>query len=225
MSLIQIAIQYASYHHRNQKRKYTNLPYIMHTMSVAGLVSTVTKDVEMICASILHDVVEDCPPTILDIRRHFTDRIAKLVNEVTEVSRPEDGNREKRKGMDREHFASASAEGQTIKVADLIDNTSTIMYLDKDFAKVYLREKQLLLEVLTKADKRLVEIANNQVKEYYLNKNLETLNHRCQCSCCQNIHAHYENAHTESARKAQKDTSVVVIGDHWRKLLRIDTKE
>ncbi|HCP79386.1 MAG TPA: guanosine polyphosphate pyrophosphohydrolase, partial [Pusillimonas sp.] len=49
---------------------------------------------------------------------------------------------------------------QTIKCADLISNTGSIVQFDPDFAKVYLEEKRLLLGVLTKADRRLWTIAN-----------------------------------------------------------------
>lgn len=218
MNLIKKAIKYASYHHRNQKRKYTNLPYIMHPMSVAGLVSMVTDDSNMICAAILHDVVEDCEPTIFDIKKHFNDRIFYLVDKLTDISKSSDGNRAERKKMDREHSATGDADAQTIKVADLIDNTSTIVYFDENFGKVYLREKQLLLEVLTKADKKLVEIANKQVSEYYLKRQEEKQNdldevirkmfeHKgvCNCNC-------KTNYHTEEAKKAQKRIHNVIIG-------------
>jgi len=221
MNQIEYTIRYASYHHRNQKRKYTNLPYIMHPMAVAGLISTVSDDSDMICASILHDVVEDCEPTIFDIRKLFNTKVAKLVDELTDISKPEDGNREERKRIDREHSASASPEGQTIKVADLIDNTSTIAYFDEDFARVYMREKELLLEVLTKADQKLVEIANKQIIEYRLmrlekEKDTETqkvftnlLFDKCKCSACNS----YSNEHTKSARKANKGPFDKLIGE------------
>jgi hypothetical protein len=50
----------------------------------------------------------------------------------------------------------------TIKCADLISNTSSIVKHDPKFAEVYLEEKRLLLDVLTKADPWLVEIARKQ---------------------------------------------------------------
>ena len=68
------------------------------------------------------------------------------------MSKPEDGNRATRKAIDREHTAQAPAEAQTIKLADLISNSKSIMAHDPDFAVTYLAEKRLLLEVLTKGD-------------------------------------------------------------------------
>ena len=51
-----------------------------------------------------------------------------------------------------EKIFSDLADAQTIKVADIIDNTKSIVRRDPGFAEVYLKEKAALLEVLTKAD-------------------------------------------------------------------------
>lgn len=69
--------------------------------------------------------------------------------------KPEDGNRKTRKEIDKNHLAKASELGQTIKLADLISNTSTITKYDPKFAKTYMQEKKELLEVLTKGNKGL----------------------------------------------------------------------
>jgi hypothetical protein len=65
--------------------------------------------------------------------------------------------------LDRQHSAAAPAAAQTIKVADLISNTRSIVAHDPGFAKVYLEEKRMLLEVLTKADPTLLNKAKEQV--------------------------------------------------------------
>ena len=77
----------------------------------------------------------------------------------------ETGNRAQRKAASRNRLASASAEIQTIKCADLISNTASIVQHDAKFAEIYLEEKRLLLDVLAKADGRLVQIARKQVGE------------------------------------------------------------
>jgi guanosine-3',5'-bis(diphosphate) 3'-pyrophosphohydrolase len=51
----------------------------------------------------------------------------------------------------------------TIKVADLIQNTSSIVSEDAEFAKVYLREKRDLLLLLDRADERILERARQQI--------------------------------------------------------------
>jgi (p)ppGpp synthase/HD superfamily hydrolase len=143
----------------NQRRKYTDEPYISHPAAVVELVRSVPHTYAMICAAWLHDTVEDTPVTLAEVELEFGPVVAMLVEQLTDVSRPEDGNRAKRKAIDRAHTAKASPEAKTIKLADLIDNTRSIVELDPGFAKIYLVEKVLLLEVLQEGDAGLWEMA------------------------------------------------------------------
>jgi (p)ppGpp synthase/HD superfamily hydrolase len=146
----------AAHHATGQKRKYTGEPYIVHPSSVANIVLKVCYIEDVIAAAYLHDVVEDTHVTIDIIREEFGESVAKLVEELTDVSTLFDGNRADRKRIDREHTALASPHAKTIKLADLIDNSKTIIEHDKKFAKVYLAEKRLLLEVLTEGHPALL---------------------------------------------------------------------
>jgi (p)ppGpp synthase/HD superfamily hydrolase len=149
-TLILLARTFASRAHRGQVRKYTGEPYINHPVEVADIVRRHNGSPEMIAAALLHDVVEDTDVTLDDIRREFGEAVANLVEDLTDVSRPDDGNRATRKAMDREHTARASAAAMVIKAADLISNTSSIVEHDPNFAKVYLKEKRALLDVMFK---------------------------------------------------------------------------
>lgn len=143
-----------------QLRKYTMEPYIVHPAEVFTIVSSVASATpEMLAAAWLHDVVEDTGVTIETIRAEFGTEVAELVGWLTDVSRPEQGNRATRKAIDRAHTAMAPAEAQTIKLADLISNCTSIKEHDEAFAKVYFEEKRLLLEVLTKGNPVLLERA------------------------------------------------------------------
>lgn len=144
-----------------QKRKYTGEDYFHHPLEVAHLVRTLAGDwtEEMIAAALLHDVVEDTQVTLDQIAREFGTVVASYVEQLTDVSRPEDGNRAQRKALDREHTAKASPKAKTIKLADLISNSRSIMARDPEFAVVYLAEKRLLLEVLTEGDPALYRMA------------------------------------------------------------------
>lgn len=165
-TLIERAARFAAEAHAGQRRKYTGEPYAEHPFRVAQMVAAVTADPCVVAAALLHDTVEDTPVSDSDIRRLFGDRVADLVAEVTDVSRPEDGNRKTRKALDRDHLARASAEGQTIKLADLIDNSDSILAHDPKFAAVYLREKKELLEVLTQGDAGLYRQARRIVETF-----------------------------------------------------------
>ena len=106
----------------------------------------------------------------MNVRIGFTPRVAALVSDLTDVSKPEDGNRAARKELDRQHSAQASPEAQTIKLADLISNSKSIMEHDPKFAKVYMREKTALLEVLVQGHPTLHKQASDIVSSYYDNR-------------------------------------------------------
>ena len=146
-----------------QLRKYTYEPYIVHPAEVASIVGRVSHTPEMLAAAWLHDTVEDTGVTIEVIRAEFGTEVAELVGWLTDVSRPDHGNRAARKAVDRAHSAAAPAAAQTVKLADLISNTRSILEHDQKFAKTYLEEKRLLLEVMTKGDSTLMAIARKNV--------------------------------------------------------------
>ena len=155
--LVERARRYATEAHQriNQRRKYSNEPYHVHLHAVAKLVEDVSGDAEMVAAAWLHDTVEDTQATLDDIEAEFGVAVAELVEELTDVSRPGDGNRAVRKAIDRQHLAQASARAKTVKLADLIDNCKDITRHDPGFAQVYLAEMDDLLDVLQDGDKQL----------------------------------------------------------------------
>lgn len=165
MKLEQRAKKFARLAHRNQVRKYTGEPYITHPEAVVGLVRSVPHTEEMICAAWLHDTVEDTAATIEEVGEVFGWRVAALVEQLTDVSKLSDGNRGVRKAIDREHTAKACADAQTIKLADLIHNTISIVEFGKDFAPIYLKEKRLLLDVLVDGSPLLLERAVEQLNQ------------------------------------------------------------
>ncbi|WP_455201394.1 HD domain-containing protein [Kaarinaea lacus] len=161
--LIKRAKVYAREAHQriDQRRKYSNLPYHVHLEAVAKLVASVTDDEEMIAAAWLHDVVEDTPATLEDLEQEFGVDVTQLVKELTDISRPSDGNRAKRKTLDRQHTAKASSRAKTIKLADLIHNCTDITKHDPGFARVYLKEMSALLDVLGEGDNKLYKQARD----------------------------------------------------------------
>ena len=162
-NLVDRARVYATEAHQriNHRRKYNNEPYHVHLSTVAKLVASVTGDEEMIAAAWLHDTVEDTQATLEDIEAAFGQPVAELVEELTDISRPGDGNRAVRKAIDRRHLAQASVRAKTVKLADLIDNCKDITRHDPRFARVYLSEMNRLLDVLQEGDERLLRRARN----------------------------------------------------------------
>lgn len=83
-NLVDKAIIYATNKHSGQVRKLSLQPYILHPLEVAAIISTLTKDENVICAGILHDVIEDCKTNGEEIRQEFGDRVYELVSAETE---------------------------------------------------------------------------------------------------------------------------------------------
>lgn len=172
MSRAFAAMEFARRVHADQKRKYTGAPYADHLAEVAGIVTSVAGEVTqdtyfdpaelaeiMIAVAWLHDCVEDQGVS----RQEILDRFGVMVMlGVMALSDMEAGNRAERKAASRVRLAGAPGWVQTIKCADLISNTSSIVLHDPKFAVTYLEEKRLLLDVLTQADPRLAAIARAQ---------------------------------------------------------------
>lgn len=157
-------LQFATQAHAGQKRKYTGDDYIVHPVAVAQIVRDFGGSVDQQAAALLHDVVEDTDVTIDQVRDAFGDRVADLVGWLTDVSVPSDGNRAVRKAIDCAHSADAPADAQFVKLADLMDNTKSIVDHDPQFARVYLKEKALLLSAMTKVqDTALFKAVSQQI--------------------------------------------------------------
>lgn len=158
---------YGAHTGAGQVRKYSDENYMIHPLEVATILIKNAKNVttDMICAALLHDVVEDTSVSLNVIETFAGKPVRDLVDWLTDVSKPEDGNRAMRKAIDRKHTHEAPYEAQTIKVCDLIANTLDITRADPDFAKVYIKEKKLLLEGMS-ADPILMDMAWKIIQEY-----------------------------------------------------------
>lgn len=156
--LVASAAAFAYKAHAQQVRKYSNLPYFTHCYDVAKLVETVSDSGAGLAAAFLHDVLEDTETKAEELRGLFGTRVLNLVLELTDhytaKTHPQ-YNRATRKMCEARRLGETSALAQTIKVADVIDNTSSIVMNDPDFARIYLGEKELYLQNLSKANKHL----------------------------------------------------------------------
>lgn len=151
------ALKFATFYHGeiNQRRKYTNEPYIVHPIAVARRVEAVGGSIAQIAAAYLHDTVEDTNASLDDVKAEFGSIIASYVDQLTDPAKPEDGNREARFLINLDHIKKMSVHAQTVKLADIIDNTKSIMKYDPEFAKVYFYEKQRVLPWLIDGNRHL----------------------------------------------------------------------
>lgn len=152
--------------HANQFRNYTNLPYWTHPLRVAYIYSKYCPFPKSLGIEIAlcHDLFEDTtvePIYLSAILPLFgydageTHYIVMGVDALTDAYTSENEpnmNRAQRKRFEANRLARISSAYQSIKLADLIDNTSDIVKFDKKFAKVYLAEKKNLLNHMRQGD-------------------------------------------------------------------------
>lgn len=177
------AKEYAELAHRSikQVRKYTGEPYEVHANAVADIVARFYPSKPVIDAAYLHDVIEDVTPhnpafNIDQIRELFGEVVADLVIELTHVYTTEAYpglNRKERKRRERIRMEHMTAAAQTIKLADVFNNTQDIVSHDPEFAKVYLAESLLLLPHLRGGSESLFKVVQERLD--ILISNLGTL--------------------------------------------------
>jgi (p)ppGpp synthase/HD superfamily hydrolase len=116
----------------------------------------------VVAAALLHDTIEDCEVTYVDLLDNFGRNIADRVQALSDQALP-DWNRATRKAWEAGRLSTCDEWTQTIKCADLHHNTMDIVPYDSGFAKVYLAEKRVVLAGLVRADARLLKATWSQL--------------------------------------------------------------
>lgn len=145
------ALQFAAEAHKNAKRKGSLMPYIIHPVEVSMIAMELTDDMDIIVASVLHDVVEDTSYELSDIEKIFGSRVAELVGYESENKRrdrkPED-TWKVRKEEAIEHIKSAPIGAKIITLSDKLSNMRATKkdyekLGDKSWEKFNQRDKKL----------------------------------------------------------------------------------
>ena len=135
VKLITKAYEYANRYHEEQKRK-SGEPYIVHPLEVAYIVSTLELDDNAICAALLHDVVEDTPATLEEMKKEFNEEIAILVDGVTKLGKIASyiDKEEEQVENYRKFFLAMAKDIRVvmIKLADRLHNMRTLKHLSDD---------------------------------------------------------------------------------------------
>ena len=128
MEKIQNAYAFAEKSHGDQRR-VSGIPYILHPTSVACIVAEMGLDTDSICGSLLHDVVEDTPVMLGEIRKMFGKDVAKLIDGVTKISKIPYSTREEQQAENIRKMLIAMSEDIRviiIKLADRLHNMRTM---------------------------------------------------------------------------------------------------
>ena len=131
-SVLDKAIVFAVKAHAGTERRGKGFPYIVHPLEAVEIVATMTTDQELLAAAALHDTVEDTDVTLDDIRREFGDRVAKLVEEESDVfmegvSEADSWHERKQAAIDR--LSHASRDAKMVALGDKLSN-ARIIYRD-----------------------------------------------------------------------------------------------
>ena len=147
LTKVKKAYDFASLKHEGQFRR-SGEPYITHPLNTAIILTTVTADVDTLCAGLLHDVIEDCGVTKQELEEEFGKEVAKLVDGVSKISKLHfSTENEALIEYYKKIIVGMSEDVRVIivKLADRLHNMRTLWALPPDRQKVKAKE---VLEIL-----------------------------------------------------------------------------
>ncbi len=130
--------------HKNQKRR-SGEPYIIHPVTVAGILVELGMDTDSLVAALLHDVVEDTDVTLDDIKKQFGQDVALLVDGVTKLGKLPYVSMETQQAENLRKMLLAMDEDIRviiIKLADRLHNVNTLKYMPEQ------KQRDIALETL-----------------------------------------------------------------------------
>lgn len=119
------AIEFAAEKHKNQFRKATTIPYIVHPMEVLQILYSMRVDTNLMIAGVLHDTLEDTDTTAEEIQSLFGEDVLKLV-----LSNSEDKSKswDERKQHTIDSLKTADKREQMLVMADKLSNLRSIAF-------------------------------------------------------------------------------------------------
>jgi GTP diphosphokinase / guanosine-3',5'-bis(diphosphate) 3'-diphosphatase len=141
-NLIKRAFDYSFRMHEGQTRKSGD-PYIVHPVSVAGIITELRLDTASVCAGLLHDVVEDTLASSKDLEKQFGLEIATLVDGVTKLSKINFTSKEDRQAENFRKMVVAMARDirvLLVKLCDRVDNMRTLEHMTHEAQERIARE-------------------------------------------------------------------------------------
>jgi len=132
------AVEFATRYHGDQRRP-TGVPYLEHLLEALEVLvrGAGVTDPDVLCAAVLHDVVEDTPCTLDDVRVAFGDRVAGLVGWVTKPEPEEGADRKAAKESYLKSLRHAPDDAVLVKLADRASNVQTLRNLSPARQRAY----------------------------------------------------------------------------------------
>ena len=137
------AVKFALRFHGDQKRP-TGAPYLEHLLEALEVLvrGAGITDPEVLCAAVLHDVVEDTPCTIAGVRAAFGDRVADMVAWVTKPDATDGADKKAIKEAYLAGLTDAPDDAILVKLADRASNVQTLHNLPLPKARDYYAQTQ-----------------------------------------------------------------------------------
>ena len=144
MNILEEAILYATVMHQGKVRKFKGIPFILHPLEVAQILSTMTDDQEVIAAGILHDIVEDTDGTLSEIEKRFGQRVAFLVSSESEEEYPGEEKsatwRRRKEGSLRVLQSSTDTGVKMLWLADKLANIRSLAQMYSEMGEAMWQE-------------------------------------------------------------------------------------
>ncbi len=131
--------------HQNQKRD-EGVPYIIHPLAVANILTDLKLDSATITTGLLHDTIEDTKVTYDTVKKEFGEEVANLVEGVTKISALEDKATQNSKAENFRKLILATSKDirvLLVKLADRLHNMRTIHFM-KDKNKIIRKAKETM---------------------------------------------------------------------------------
>jgi RelA/SpoT family (p)ppGpp synthetase len=139
------AYNFAVEAHQNQKRE-EGVPYIIHPVAVAKILTDLKLDSATITTGLLHDTIEDTKVTYESVKEEFGEEVANLVDGVTKISELETKASSVSKAENFRKLILATSKDirvLLVKLADRLHNMRTIKFV-KDKDKIILKAKETM---------------------------------------------------------------------------------
>jgi (p)ppGpp synthase/HD superfamily hydrolase len=171
------ALEFAAFAHDGQKRADNITPYIAHPFSVGLILLEHGFSEEVVIAGILHDVVEDTKYTLEDIEKKFGQRVAQIVQGVTEDKQIT--SKEERFKFYLSVLKKSDNEVKAVRAADMLHNRRSVLkeldnkfniwqalhtdkekYLKESYSKLEIIKETLNGELVSELEKTIIDIKN-----------------------------------------------------------------
>jgi (p)ppGpp synthase/HD superfamily hydrolase len=160
---LQKALDFVKEKHKDQKRKFTNKPYLEHLEATTNLLWSIDESAEtdVFIAALLHDVVEDTETGLKEVGQLFGGVVMKLVGELT-------SDKEKQNTIGKsvyltEKINEMSEIAFTIKLCDRLSNVIGLndVNIPSDFKMKYIKETDYIINHI---NRKLNDIQKNLLK-------------------------------------------------------------